>query len=188
MFHNPRRKTRVLESANQYQANTLSKEVMTMGEINHLIKAFTKSHSELKLMAAILLAQSSDQVRAVELLARLRLQLEQTLGCEAYAEAWQRGMRLDLDEALQALPLQFLEKEAYSKRETTSQSSMALSERELEVLRLMADGCSNKEIAKHLYIGVSTVKKHINHIYDKLDAKNRTQAVALARKRQLVIP
>jgi LuxR family transcriptional regulator, maltose regulon positive regulatory protein len=61
-----------------------------------------------------------------------------------------------------------------------------LSERELEVLRLVAEGCSNQEIAERLYIGVSTVKKHINHIYDKLDAKNRTQAVALARERQIL--
>ncbi len=61
-----------------------------------------------------------------------------------------------------------------------------LSERELEVLRLIAEGCSNQDIANRLYVGVSTVKKHINHIYDKLDAKNRTQAVAIARERQIL--
>ena len=61
-----------------------------------------------------------------------------------------------------------------------------LSERELEVLRLVAEGCSNQDIGDRLYIGVSTVKKHINHIYDKLDVKNRTQAVAVARQRQIL--
>ncbi len=56
-----------------------------------------------------------------------------------------------------------------------------LSERELEVLRLMARGASNHEIAKQLVITVGTVKSHINHILVKLDAHNRTEAVARAR-------
>jgi LuxR family maltose regulon positive regulatory protein len=57
----------------------------------------------------------------------------------------------------------------------------ALSERELEVLRLVAGGASNQEIAEQLVITVGTVKSHINHILGKLDAHNRTEAVARAR-------
>jgi LuxR family maltose regulon positive regulatory protein len=56
-----------------------------------------------------------------------------------------------------------------------------LSDRELEVLRLVAAGLTNREIAKELVIAVSTVKSHTNHIYGKLGVKNRTQAVAQAR-------
>jgi LuxR family maltose regulon positive regulatory protein len=56
-----------------------------------------------------------------------------------------------------------------------------LSERELEVLRLVAAGLSNREIAQELVVAVSTVKSHINHIYGKLDVKNRTRAVARAQ-------
>jgi LuxR family maltose regulon positive regulatory protein len=56
-----------------------------------------------------------------------------------------------------------------------------LSERELEVLRLIAAGLSNQEIAQELVIAVSTVKSHINHIYGKLGAKSRTQAIAKAQ-------
>jgi LuxR family maltose regulon positive regulatory protein len=52
-----------------------------------------------------------------------------------------------------------------------------LTERELEVLRLIVAGLSNPEIAEELFIAVSTVKSHVNHIYGKLDVKNRTQAV-----------
>lgn len=61
-----------------------------------------------------------------------------------------------------------------------------LSERELEVLRWMAQGASNQEIADHLVIGIGTVKSHINHIMVKLDARNRTEAVAKARSLNLV--
>jgi LuxR family maltose regulon positive regulatory protein len=56
-----------------------------------------------------------------------------------------------------------------------------LTERELEVLRLIAAGLSNREIARELVVAVSTVKTHINHIYGKLDAKSRIQAVAKAQ-------
>ena len=57
-----------------------------------------------------------------------------------------------------------------------------LSERELDVLRQVAGGFSNQEIAHDLVIAVSTVKKHVNNIYGKLDVGNRTQAVARARE------
>ncbi len=61
------------------------------------------------------------------------------------------------------------------------ESGEHISERELDVLRLMAGGASNHEIAEQLVITVGTVKSHINHILVKLDAHNRTEAVARAR-------
>jgi LuxR family maltose regulon positive regulatory protein len=61
-----------------------------------------------------------------------------------------------------------------------------LSERELEVLRWVAAGYSNQEIAQELVIAVSTVKKHINNIYGKLEVGSRTQAVARARELELL--
>lgn len=56
-----------------------------------------------------------------------------------------------------------------------------LSEREMEVLHLIAAGLSNREIAQELVIAVGTVKRHINNIYGKLGVHSRTQAIARAR-------
>jgi LuxR family maltose regulon positive regulatory protein len=56
-----------------------------------------------------------------------------------------------------------------------------LSERELEVLRLIVAGLSNPEIAQELVIAVSTVKSHVNHIYGKLGVSSRTQAIGRAQ-------
>jgi LuxR family maltose regulon positive regulatory protein len=61
-----------------------------------------------------------------------------------------------------------------------------LTERELEVLRLIVAGLSNPDIAEELYIAVSTVKSHVNHIYGKLGVGSRTQAVAKARELRLL--
>jgi LuxR family maltose regulon positive regulatory protein len=58
----------------------------------------------------------------------------------------------------------------------------ALSDRELEVLRLLAAGKQNREIAEELVVALNTVKKHVTHVLDKLGASNRTEATARARE------
>jgi LuxR family maltose regulon positive regulatory protein len=61
-----------------------------------------------------------------------------------------------------------------------------LSERELEVLGLLAVGRSNQQIADELVVALDTAKKHVSHILDKLGVANRTQAVARARQLELL--
>ena len=61
-----------------------------------------------------------------------------------------------------------------------------LTERELEVLRLIAAGLSNREIADRLVLALSTVKSYVNTIYSKLQVQSRTQAVARARALHLL--
>jgi LuxR family maltose regulon positive regulatory protein len=83
---------------------------------------------------------------------------------------------------LTALPV------ADATQETHAALVEPLSPRELEVLHLMASGASNGEIAHDLFIAVSTVKKHVSHIFAKLAVTSRTQAVARARELALLKP
>jgi DNA-binding CsgD family transcriptional regulator len=61
-----------------------------------------------------------------------------------------------------------------------------LSQRELEVLRLVATGRSNREIATELYVATGTVKAHLNNIFRKLEARSRLEAVTRARDLRLL--
>ncbi len=65
-------------------------------------------------------------------------------------------------------------------------SSSLLSEREHEILRLLAAGKTNQEIAGDLVLAVSTVKWYVKHLYEKLDAHNRAQAISNARALRLL--
>ncbi|MFO7891810.1 MAG: response regulator transcription factor [bacterium] len=64
--------------------------------------------------------------------------------------------------------------------------SVKLTVRELDVIKLIAEGLSNKEIAKRLFIETQTVKNHIHNILDKLQLHNRFEAVQYARERKLL--
>ena len=63
---------------------------------------------------------------------------------------------------------------------------LGLSPRELEVLGLLGEGLSNKEIAEKLFVSPNTVKSHLGNLYGKLEVSRRTQAIQKARELRLV--
>ena len=69
---------------------------------------------------------------------------------------------------------------------TRAQETLGISERELEVLALLAAGGSNKEIARRLDVSPNTVKTHVTKLLAKLDASRRTEAIRRARELGLI--
>lgn len=63
---------------------------------------------------------------------------------------------------------------------------LSITARELEILQLIADGMSNREIAEKLFVSENTVKTHSSRLLDKLNAKRRTQAVQVAKELRLI--
>lgn len=71
-------------------------------------------------------------------------------------------------------------------RNETAVREIGISPRELEVLELMAQGCSNQEIADRLFISLPTVKSHSSSLFGKLDVSRRTQAVHKAKEAGII--
>ena len=64
--------------------------------------------------------------------------------------------------------------------------ALGITPRELEVLQLIAEGLSNKEMAERLFVSENTVKTHASRVFDKLGASRRTQAVQFAKSQGLI--
>ncbi len=66
------------------------------------------------------------------------------------------------------------------------QNRIGISGREMDVLRLMAGGYSNQEIASQLFVSVNTIKTHTTRLFEKMDVKRRTQAIEKAKRLRLI--
>src|SRR5690606_24272932 len=147
--------------------------------------------------AAILLAHDGQPEQAVEWLAlafthpigasgwmekwplldRWRAEMRHSLGADGYDAAWERGTRQAIEVVATALHRRHAPVATTAAGQPVAER---LTGRELEVLRLMAAGYSNRAIAEKLVISVGTVKAHTSNIYGKLGVQNRVQAVAQA--------
>jgi DNA-binding CsgD family transcriptional regulator len=72
------------------------------------------------------------------------------------------------------------------KRDEARREQLGITARELEILELIAEGLSNREIAGRLFVSENTVKTHAGRLFDKLDARRRTQAVQRAKEARLI--
>jgi predicted ATPase/DNA-binding CsgD family transcriptional regulator len=108
--------------------------------------------------------------------------LKAELPPEVFVRAVQNGQAWQIRE----LGWMLLDELADQPPVSTQHGIESLSERELEVLRLAAEGLSNREIATHLFVTVGTVKKHLNNVFGKLGVERRTEAIARARELELI--
>jgi predicted ATPase/DNA-binding CsgD family transcriptional regulator len=116
------------------------------------------------------------------LISRLRTSLEKQLGSETFASIWERAAGIELEtKTMEILSVETLP----GNRSNPQNLTEALSERELEVLSLIIEGLSNRDIAERLFLSVGTVKVHTRNIYSKLNVNSRTQAIAEANKLHL---
>jgi predicted ATPase/DNA-binding CsgD family transcriptional regulator len=121
-------------------------------------------------------------------------QLETHLGRGTFTAAFERGRKLDVAEVIRsflstatATP-QNTNKSLFPPHVQEANQHMIepLSDRELEVLGYIGRGLSNREIASELVVELSTVKKHLTHIYDKLDVDTRAKAILRAQELHLI--
>ncbi|HLZ08640.1 MAG TPA: LuxR C-terminal-related transcriptional regulator, partial [Chloroflexota bacterium] len=163
-------------------------------------------------LAAILWARADQPERAVELLGltdaapraltgwlekwsvlnEVRYQLASQLGEKAFESARERGSAMSVEAVVLALLARptpgELVPQPLSAHAANRSLVEPLSDRELEVLRLVAEGLSNAEIAARLVIAIATVKVHARAIYGKLGVSSRTQAIAQAHNFRLLAP
>jgi len=72
------------------------------------------------------------------------------------------------------------------RRDDRKREALGITPRELEILELIAQGLSNREIAEKLFVSENTVKTHSSRVFDKLGAKRRTQAAQLGKELRLI--
>lgn len=122
-----------------------------------------------------------------------RAKLRAELGETAFAKAWAAGNAMTREQAI-AYALEGIatyngsnESEIALPQQAAAQPlANPVTERELEILRLLADGLNTREIAQRLYLSVGTIKWYLKQIYSKLDAHSRVQAIARARALKLL--
>ena len=87
--------------------------------------------------------------------------------------------RVVVREVLVPAPAEFV-------RDQGKLQSLGITPRELEILELIAQGLSNKEIADRVFVSENTVKTHSSRVFDKLGARRRTQAVQFGKELRLI--
>jgi LuxR family maltose regulon positive regulatory protein len=94
----------------------------------------------------------------------------------------------DIKDYIEQLLQSFQTEPFLSQRKEFSAAALpySLSEREIQVLKLLGEGLSNQEIASQLYISLNTVKAHLKSVYGKLEVNNRVQAIARGRELDLI--
>lgn len=165
--------SKVLESFREHQPDVVLLDLRLPGMDGiQVIKALREEASDVRIVVLTSYGGGDDVTQAIQ------------SGASGYVLK-----SMPLEQVLQAVRVvamggQYVPKEIAGRVSQRVQSGM--SEREVEVLRLIARGRSNKEIAAELNIVEGTVKAHLTNIFAKLGAADRTQAITIAMKRQII--
>ena len=139
-----------------------------------LIETHPEKAVELLAWIFMCMDTSLNWVRQWPLFERLQTQLQDLIDDDCYEIHWEKGEGLSFENVKSYLQHEF--------GRTDDDAPQVLTARENEILRLMAIGMTNPQIAEELVIGAGTVKTHTLSIYRKLDVANRTQAIVYAQE------
>lgn len=154
---------------------------VTMPEMDG-VEATRRIHDEAPDIRIVMLTMHADQdIIAAAIRAGAVGYLVKDCSFEEVAETVRQAMSADTDVSPQVAATMLAEAQ-----NLTIDGDSVITKREIEVLQLIADGCSTPEVAESLYISQKTVKNHLASIYAKLDARDRTQAVLQAVRMGIV--
>jgi predicted ATPase/DNA-binding CsgD family transcriptional regulator len=161
-----------------HKAGNVAQLVITLASVPALFERVDRLEAAATLLGAI--AREPSSFHHVPGLADLGTRLTEKLGDEKYAQLSQAGSTLDLNGAASYARNQIeLARRALLQRASAGRPG-GLTRREVEVLRLVADGRTTGEIAARLFISAKTADSHIQHIYTKIHATNRAAATRWA--------
>jgi len=167
-----------------HKAGNVAQLTITLASVPALLERLERHERAMTLFGA--LSRVPAGFHHVPELTELGERLARRLGAEKAAELRSSGAALDLDDAAAWT----LDELAAARRELRRQAEFArpagLSRREIEVLKLVAAGCTTGDIATRLFISSKTVDHHIQHIYTKIGASNRAAATRWALEHEIV--
>ena len=159
-----------------------------LGSAAVLAVALGEAHSASRLLGAAMVENHDIPFPLPEgaALARAEESARQQLGVDAYTESWTAGRRLRREEAIAEIERVLALAEGPHAPEASVPGGIHLTPREREVLRLLIDGRSNREIAEALFIGHRTAATHVTNILGKFGVETRAAAVTYAFQHDLV--
>ncbi len=157
-----------------------------LSTIAYLMQQINRTEQGVMLLALVANHSATDHETKTAVQRRLQ-QCQTKIDPALFAAAVQEGEQLDLETAVASAQVHLSTPIAVVQPPAHASAALdALTEREIEVLQLIAQGMSNRQIAEALFVVLGTVKAHNNRIYSKLNAKNRVQALARARELGLI--
>lgn len=158
-----------------YCLEGLARVTGARGDHERAVRIFGTAEALLEAAGDPLYAHAQDRPYYERAVDALRTRLDE----EAFGEAWSEGRAMEMEQALEY---------ALEPRQPSAPPAYpaGLSAREVEVLRLVANGMTNAQVARELFISPNTVNRHLNSIYGKLGVSSRAAATRFAAEHHLV--